>query len=341
MCIRLLLQRAVGIGVLSLWVSHPCMAQGGFGAIGGSAVDSSGAVLPGVTVTLSNPGTIGGNQVAITDGRGTYQFPRLVPGRYSVKGELTGFRAALVEGVVVNAQATARADLILQVGQVEESVTVSGDTALLDTTAVLNQTVMTREVLDVLPDTNNVWSIGRLVPAVIQNNIDVGGTGAFQQSTTSVHGSRGGSETNYLIDGMNIGSVSGDGGIQIYYDPFMFDQLNYQTGGVSAETSRGGFVYNMVTQTGTNQLRGSFMFNGSNDNLQFNNISEEFRQELLLGVPPLALAANPDIQPGSEIIRMYDLGLTVTGPIFMNKLWFVGTLKRTFLDQVQDRQLQR
>ncbi len=333
MRIRPLLDRAVGVGVLCLCVSHPCMAQGGFGAIGGSAMDSSGAVLPGVTVTLSNPGTIGGNQVTITDARGTYQFPRLVPGRYSVKGELTGFRAALVEGIVVNAQATARADLILQLGQVEESVTVSGDTALLDTTAVLNQTVMTREVLDVLPDTNNVWSIGRLVPAVIQNNIDVGGTGAFQQSTTSVHGSRGGSETNYLIDGMNIGSVSGDGGIQIYYDPFMFEQLNYQTGGVSAETSRGGFVYNMVTQTGTNQLRGSFMFNGSNDNLQFNNISEEFRQELLLGVPPMALAANPDIQPGSEIIRMYDLGLTVTGPIFMNKLWFVGTLKRTFLDQ--------
>ena len=142
---------------------------------------------------------------------------------------------------------------------------MSGEAPLLDTTAVLNQTVMTREVLDVLPDTNNVWSIGRLVPAVIQNNIDVGGTGAFQQSTTSVHGSRGGSETNYLIDGMNIGSVSGDGGIQIYYDPFMFEQLNYQTGGVSAETSRGGFVYNMVTQTGTNQLRGSFMFNGTDE----------------------------------------------------------------------------
>ena len=186
-----------------------------------------------------------------------------------------------------------------------------------------------------LPDTNNVWSIGRLVPAVIQNNIDVGGTGAFQQSTTSVHGSRGGSETNYLIDGMNIGSVSGDGGIQIYYDPFMFEQLNYQTGGVSAETSRGGFVYNMVTQTGTNQLRGSFMVNGTDESLQFNNISPELREELLLGVPPLALEANPDLQPGSKVLKMYDLGLTVTGPILTDKLWFVGTLKRTFLDQLR------
>jgi hypothetical protein len=311
----------------------PAFAQGSFGSISGTAVDASAAVLPGVTVTLVNPGIIGGNQVTTTDARGAYQFPRLVPGRYTVRGELTGFRTVAVENVVVNAQATSRADLTMQVDSVQESVTVSGEAPILDTTAVLNQTVMTREVLDVLPDTNNVWSIGRLVPAVIQNNIDVGGTGAFQQSTTSVHGSRGGSETNYLIDGMNIGSVSGDGGIQIYYDPFMFEQLAYQTGGVSAETSRGGFVYNMVTMTGTNKLRGSFMYNGTDESLQFNNISPELRKELLLGVPPLALAANPDLQPGSKVLRMYDLGLAVSGPVMVDKLWFVGTLKRTFLDQ--------
>jgi hypothetical protein len=330
---RSLATTTFGIGLLFLFLAHPAFGQGSFGSIGGTAVDASGAVLPGVTVTLSNPGTIGGNQVTTTDARGTYQFPRLVPGRYSVRGELTGFRAAVVENISVNAQATSRADLTMAIDQVQESVTVSGEAPLLDTTAVLNQTVMTRDVLDVLPDTNNVWSIGRLVPAVIQNNIDVGGTGAFQQSTTSVHGSRGGSETNYLIDGMNIGSVSGDGGIQIYYDPFMFEQLNYQTGGVSAETSRGGFVYNMVTQTGSNRVKGSFLVNGSNDNLQFSNISPELRSELLLGVPALALAANPNLQPGSKILRMYDLGLTVTGPVLVDKLWFVGTLKRTFLDQ--------
>lgn len=97
----------------------------------------------------------------------------------------------MVEGIVVNAQATARADLALQLDDVQETVTVSGEAPLLDTTAVLKQTVMTREVLDTLPGTNDVWSIGRLVPAVIQNNIDVGGTGGFQQSTTSVHSSRG------------------------------------------------------------------------------------------------------------------------------------------------------
>jgi hypothetical protein len=320
---------------LLLLSARPALAQGGFGSISGTAQDSSGGVLPGVTVTLSNPGTIGGSQVVVTDARGAYQFPRLVPGRYSVRGELEGFRPAVVEDIVVNAQATARADLRLQLSQVQETVTVSGEAPLLDTTAVLNQTVMTREVLDVLPDTHNVWSIGRLVPAVVQNNKDVGGTGGFQQSTTEVHGSRGGSETNYLIDGMNIGSASGDGGIQMYYDPFMFEQLNYQTGGVSAETSRGGFVYNMVTQTGSNRLRVSFMFNGSDDTLQADNISPELRADLLKQVPALALAANPDINPASKIISMFDTGLSVSGPVMRDRLWFVGTAKRVKLDQLR------
>jgi uncharacterized membrane protein len=88
---RTLALSAVGM-MLILCPARVALAQGSFGTIGGTVVDTSGAVLPGVSVTLSNPGTIGGNQVTVTDARGVYQFPRLVPGRYSVRGELTGFR---------------------------------------------------------------------------------------------------------------------------------------------------------------------------------------------------------------------------------------------------------
>src|SRR2546430_10894069 len=107
-------------------LSLPAMAQG-VGAIGGTLVDASGAVLPGVTVTLSNPGTIGGNQEIVTDARGAYQFIRLVPGRYAVKAELQGFRPLVKEDVVVNADATARVDLSLEVGQLQEGIVVKGE----------------------------------------------------------------------------------------------------------------------------------------------------------------------------------------------------------------------
>src|SRR4249920_2162980 len=101
------------LGVLLF--SHAAAAQG-VGAIGGTVVDESGAVLPGVTVTLLSPGTIGGNQATSTDGRGAYQFTRLVPGRYGVRAELTGFNTTEQTDIVVNADVTARADVRLGVG---------------------------------------------------------------------------------------------------------------------------------------------------------------------------------------------------------------------------------
>jgi len=287
---RTFTKSAIGIAALVLWFAGSAHAQG-VGAIGGTTTDQSGAILPGVTVTLSRPGAIGGSQVVVTDTRGAYQFLRLVPGRYSVKAELVGFQSVVQADIVVDADSTARADLRLQVGDLQETVTVSGQAPLLDTTAILQQTVIGRDVLDKLPGTNDLWAIAKLVPAVTLNQYDVGGTNGFQQSTVSVHGSRTASETAYLIDGMNIGSVGSDGGsVTMYYDPFMFEQINYQAGGVSAETSRGGIVYNMVTQTGTNALRGAFMFNGSNEHLQSNNISPALRKDLLAAVPARALA---------------------------------------------------
>ena len=97
----------------------------GVGAVGGIVTDSSGGVLPGAAVSLVTPGVIGGTQQTITDGRGTYQFVRLVPGTYSVKAELQGFRTTTRENIIVNADVTARADLALEVGSLAEGVTVA------------------------------------------------------------------------------------------------------------------------------------------------------------------------------------------------------------------------
>ena len=118
--------------VLSVWMcsAPPATAQG-VGAIGGTISDPSGAVLPGVTVTLSNPrGTIGGNQEAISDARGAFQFIRLVPGTYTVKADLAGFRSAAQENVVVNADVTARVDLKLEIGTLSEGITVKGESRI-------------------------------------------------------------------------------------------------------------------------------------------------------------------------------------------------------------------
>src|SRR5437870_13633560 len=94
----------------SLCLALPALAQG-VGAIGGTVRDESGAVMPGATVTLSSPGVIGGDQSTVSDGTGAYQFTRLVPGTYSVKAELQGFRTVIQEDIRVSADNTSRADL--------------------------------------------------------------------------------------------------------------------------------------------------------------------------------------------------------------------------------------
>src|SRR5438046_1864499 len=111
---KVIVRTIVAIVLFCAGLSLPAAAQG-VGAIGGTITDSSGAALPGVTVALSSPGVIGGAQEAVTDDRGTYQFTRLVPGTYSVRAALTGFRTSVQEGIVVNADVTARVDLRLEI----------------------------------------------------------------------------------------------------------------------------------------------------------------------------------------------------------------------------------
>jgi hypothetical protein len=320
--------------VLLCWAlsTMPALAQG-VGAIGGTVLDSSGGVLPGATVTLASAqGTLGGSRDAVTDERGTYQFTRLVPGTYSVKAELSGFRSTTQENIVVNADATARVDLKLEVGSLSEGITVTGEAPLIDTTTALAQTVLSREVLDSMPNRSDVWAVARVIASVTLSKVDVGGSEAFLQSSATVHGSS--NENGYLIDGMDVSSLDGNGTIAtMYLDPYAFQETNYQTANGAAERSRGGLIFNMVTKTGTNQLRGGFMFNGANHGMGYKNYSPALKAQLLAAVPAAALAANPNILPGADILSIYDIGAYLAGPIVRDKLWFSGSWHRQILNQ--------
>ena len=318
-----------------LWTcaAPPATAQG-VGAIGGTIADTSGAVLPGVTVSLSNPrGTIGGSQAAVTDERGTFQFIRLVPGSYNVKAELTGFRPAIQGNVVVSADVTSRVDLKLEIGALSEDVVVTGGAPLLDTTSAMRQTVLSREVLDSMPNRVDVWAAARVIPSVILSKVDVGGSESFLQSAATVHGST--NENGYLIDGMDVSNLDGNGSQAIMYlDPYAFEETNYQLGSAgTAVSSRGGLLFNMITRTGTNKIHGGAMFNGANHSMGFANYSPELRAQLLAAVPAAALAANPNLVPGADILKIYDAGAWLAGPIVRDRIWFSFSGHDQALDQ--------
>jgi len=250
-----------------------------------------------------------------------------------VKADLAGFRSAVQENVVVNADATARVDLRMEIGTLEEGVLVKGESPLLDTTSALKQTVLSREVLDSMPNRSDVWGVARVIPSVILNKVDVGGSESFLQSTATVHGSN--NENGFLIDGMDVSNLDGNGsGAVMYLDPYAFQETNYQTsGGGTAVSSKGGLLFNMVTRTGTNQFHGGGMFTGANHNMGSANYSDEMRAQLLAAVPPVALAANPNIVPGADILKIFDVGAWVAGPIVRDRLWFSFSVHDQRLDQ--------
>jgi hypothetical protein len=303
----------------------PAVAQG-VGSIGGTVADTSGGVLPGVNITLTAAaGGVGSGQTTVTNEQGAYQFTRLVPGIYIVKAELAGFRPAEQRNIQVNSDQVARADLNLAIGNLEEGVTVSGEAPLLDTSTALKQTVISREVLEALPNRTDVWSIARVIPGVVMSKIDVGGTEQFLQSSASVRGNA--DENKFTIDGMDVSSLDGNASIAtMYLDPYAFQETNFMMGAGTAENSNGGLTFNMVTRSGTNQTHGGAMYNGTFGALaSARNFDSDLKAQLLAAVPTRALAANPNIEPNADIEKMYDVGGWLAGPVVQDRLWFAAT----------------
>ena len=318
--------------LLALVGIAPAAGQG-VGGIAGTVTDTSGAVLPGTTVTLDvEGGGVGSGQSAVSSDLGAYQFTRLVPGTYNVRAELQGFRTVVQRSITVNSDQVARADFKLEIGTLEEALTVSGQSPLLDTSTGTRQTVISREVLEALPNRTDVWSISRVIPGVILNKLDVGGTEQFLQSSAAIRGTA--EENKFTIDGMDVSALDGNATIAaLYLDPFAFQETNFMMGAGSAENSNGGLTFNMVTRSGTNQLRGGAMFNGTSPALaNSRNYTDSQEAQLLAAVPPRALAANPDIEPNADIQKMWDAGAWVAGPAVRDKLWFAGTWHDQRLD---------
>lgn len=320
--------------LMVLWLAGvaPAMAQG-VGSIGGTAVDVSGAVLPGVSVTLTAvAGGVGSGQTTVTNEQGGYQFGRLVPGTYVVRAELQGFRPVEQRNIQVNSDQASRADFKLEIGTLEESITVSGQSPLLDTQTGVKQTVISREALEALPNRTDVWSIARVIPGVVLNKLDVGGTEQFLQSSASVRGNA--DENKFTIDGMDVSALDGNATIAaLYLDPYAFQETNFMMGAGSAENSNGGLTFNMVTRSGTNQLHGGAMYNGTFGALaDARNFDSALRAQLLAAVPARVLAANPNIEPNADIQRMWDVGAWISGAAIQNKLWFAGTYHNQVLD---------
>ncbi|MBL8143278.1 MAG: TonB-dependent receptor [Acidobacteria bacterium] len=309
------------LAVTSLCIgARPASAQLVTASITGVVTDNSAASLPGVTVTVKGERLIGDARTLVTDTRGHYRFDNLPPGTYAVRFELAGFKSVDRPDVQVAAAFVATINAQLEVGAIEETITVSGDSPTVDTKSNVQQTVMNQELLEGVPTGRDVWSVAKIIPGVAVGTYDVGGTQGMQQSAMSAHGSRTDDKT-FAIDGISVNWPGGGGGsTMVYYDQGMFEEVNYQTSAIPAEVSIGGIYMNMVTKAGGNRWRGDLRAFFASDATQSENFADVSKQFNFPG--------------GNPVDTQYDLNMTVAGPVMKDRIWFFGSYRRWRVDKL-------
>src|SRR6185295_18319199 len=237
---------ALVLGATSAW------AQSQTGEIFGKVTDTSGAVLPGVSVTLTGPSLLQ-PQSATTSETGSFQFPRLNVGTYTVKFELPGFKTVIKQDIEVTVNFSANVSTQLGVSAVQETVSVTGESPVVDTKQTGTKQTFTLDQLQNIPSARDPWVILQQTAGIAMDRENIGGNMSGQQSNFV---SRGANPTNskWSVDGIDITDMSATGASPGYFDFDAFEEMTVNTGGVDVTQQTGGVGINLVTKSGTDKF---------------------------------------------------------------------------------------
>ena len=307
---RLSTRRAL-VMLLGILLCREATAQT-LGTIAGSAKDESGGVLSGVLVEVASPALIEKVRSATTDSTGLYRIVNLPPGTYTVTLTLSGFQTLRREGVQLSPGFTATIDGDMRIGNVTETATVTAETPVVDLQSAAQRRAVTDTQFKELPSGGSWIQMAALTSAVRAQNQDVGGVlGDQTGAQVSAHGSREGDGVS-MIDGLRIGNMYLSSNLtNMSLSPLLFDQVDVQLSGQSAETGTNGVIMNAVPKAGGNRFAGTALVNGTWPDLQGNNLTDRLR----------ALGATSSTQ----LKTLYDINGAIGGPIKRDKLWFYAT----------------
>src|SRR6185503_13342127 len=313
-------------GVLALLVAIAfagnAYAQGGgassTGTIQGRVSDAQGAVLPGVTVTANGPALIQ-PQTTITSETGNYRFPAVPPGTYELSFELAGFNALKRSGISITLGFTAQVNVELALATLQETVTVSGASPVIDTSATRIQQNFKMEQLQSLPNGRDMWALLAVTPSVQMGRIDVGGNRAGTQTGYTAYGFNG--QVRVLIEGIN--TTEGTGGAGFYFDYASLEEAFLGTSGQSAEMPNPGVQSQFIARSGSNQFQAEYHLDWYNNSLQGSNLPDSYTAATAFNNSPIRAHSN-------EIDRYYDHDINLGGPVKKDKAWFFGTYREQF-----------
>ena len=283
----------------------------------GIVKDSSGAVLPGVTVEAASPVLIEKTRSAITDSTGAYRLTDLRPGVYAITFALEGFSTVKRDGLELPANFTMTINSELKVGALEETLTVTGSSPTVDVQSTAKTQVLNRDALDSIPTGRTIQGMGQLITGVSLNIPDVGGSRAMQQTYMSTHG-LGASQTTVQVDGLMVNGLDGDGAVQNYFNSSMSQEMVYATSGAGADVSGGGVRLNMIPRDGGNTLKGGAFLGYQDQSFQSSNLTDSLKAR---GVK------TPD-----GIAKLYNVEGSVGGPIKKDQIWFFGSARAFHLN---------
>jgi hypothetical protein len=284
-------------------------------SIAGAVRDTSGAVLPGVTVEAASPVLIEKVRTTITDGNGRFQIVDLRPGVYVVTFTLPGFNTVRRDGVTLAGAATVSVDADLRVGSLEETITVTGEAPTVDVQTATRQTVLDRDVVQALPTARNYYSLGALITGVNTNSQDVGGALGDTMSSLTTHGSKN-VDQRITNNGVGIMTLQAGGNIGgATPDVSSASEVTVDTSAVSADLPTGGVRINLIPRDGGNTWASSNFFTFTNEDMTGDNLTDRLKA---LGVPT----------PTKSILSM-DVNPAFGGPIRRDRLWFWMTGRYT------------
>jgi hypothetical protein len=278
--------------------------------LAGTIRDASGAVLPGVTVEADSDALFDA-RTAVTDGTGQYTITGLPPGAFTVTFTLPGFTTVVRERVLLTGGGTTTINADMRVGGVQETITVTGETPVVDVRTTRRETVIDDDVVESLPASRGVGNILQAVPGVIVNQFD---SGTDPRMTFFSARGGNGNEGTVQIDGMNVGAVFNGGGTSEFgYDTAAAEEIQVTVGGATAEADRGGPSLNLIPKTGGNTFSGTAFYSTAGSWSQGSNIDD--------GLIAAGLIDDP------ELHKMWDASYAMGGPILRDRLWFYGTLR--------------
>ena len=307
-----LLQRASGFLLVLLLLPSIGSAQTTFAAITGVVKDASGGVLPGVTVEAASPALIEKVRSVVTDDTGQFRIVDLRPGTYSVTFSLPGFSSVKREGLELTGSFVATVNADLKVGALEETITVTGETPVVDVQSVKVQQTVSNDVIRAIPSSRSAGGIQALIPGMSSNG-DSGGITGGGGSAGSIHGGKGNDSRTYS-DGLNIGWAGGGGGQWgNMVNVAAAQELVLSTSGGLGEAETSGVSLNAIPREGGNTFSGAFVVSGADGSWQGSNYTQSLQ--------------NQGLKSPSELNSVYEFNPMFGGRIVRDKLWFYTTYR--------------